>query len=235
MTKNEKIDERKLRIFLIRNNNLVTFFKLFIILVLIFTINLNKKFILYVFYLLIIDLFMLNQKQQRFHKYLVNITIFTMLLVDRLLYCSSNFTVIDVMISIIYIFVILMAIKVDLIANRVKYNFTLWDEELKNIIKKYKILTFIKVLVITSMLLLVKVNILIVVIIGLFNLFQLFLGNSETDKMKRNIADLLIFYISALSILFKSNYNSIINSDMGVILGLLVVIVVFWIIENKKN
>ena len=107
--------------------------------------------------------------------------------------------------------------------------------ELKNIIKKYKILTFIKVLVITSMLLLVKVNILIVVIIGLFNLFQLFLGNSETDKMKRNIADLLIFYISALSILFKSNYNSIINSDMGVILGLLVVIVVFWIIENKKN
>lgn len=231
----KKIDERKLRIFLIRNNNLVTFFKLFIILVLIFTINLNKKFILYVFYLLIIDLFMLNQKQQRFHKYLVNITIFTMLLVDRLLYCSSNFTVIDVMTSILYVFVILMAIKVDLIANRVKYNFTLWDEELKNIIKKYKILTFIKVLVITSMLLLVKVNILIVVIIGLFNLFQLFLGNSETDKMKRNIADLLIFYISALSILFKSNYNSIINSDMGVILGLLVVIVVFWIIENKKN
>lgn len=234
----KKIDERKLRIFLIRNNNLVTFFKLFIILVLIFTINLNKKFILYVFYLLIIDLFMLNQKQQRFHKYLVNITIFTMLLVDRLLYCSSNFTVIDVMTSILYVFVILMAIKVDLIANRVKYNFTLWDEELKNIIKKYKILTFIKVLVITSMLLLVKVNILIVVIIGLFNLFQLFLGNSETDKMKRNIADLLIFYISALSILFKSNYNSIINSDMGVILGLLVIICIFWIIDwiiDKKN
>ena len=231
----KKIDERKLRIFLIRNNNLVTFFKLFIILVLIFTINLNKKFILYVFYLLIIDLFMLNQKQQRFHKYLVNITIFTMLLVDRLLYCSSNFTVIDVMTSILYVFVILMAIKVDLIANRVKYNFTLWDEELKNIIKKYKILTFIKVLVITSMLLLVKVNILIVVIIGLFNLFQLFIGNSETDKMKRNIADLLIFYISALSILFKSNYNSIINSDMGVILGLLVIIIVFWIADNRKN
>ena len=231
----KKIDERKLRIFLIRNNNLVTFFKLFIILVLIFTINLNKKFILYVFYLLIIDLFMLNQKQQRFHKYLVNITIFTMLLVDRLLYCSSNFTVIDVMTSILYVFVILMAIKVDLIANRVKYNFTLWDEELKNIIKKYKILTFIKVLVITSMLLQVKVNILIVVIIGLFNLFQLFIGNSETDKMKRNIADLLIFYISALSILFKSNYNSIINSDMGVILGLLVIIIVFWIADNRKN
>lgn len=234
----KKIDERKLRIFLIRNNNLVTFFKLFIILVLIFTINLNKKFILYVFYLLIIDLFMLNQKQQRFHKYLVNITIFTMLLVDRLLYCSSNFTVIDVMTSILYVFVILMAIKVDLIANRVKYNFTLWDEELKNIIKKYKILTFIKVLVITSMLLLVKVNILIVVIIGLFNLFQLFLGNSETDKMKRNIADLLIFYISALAILFKSDSNSIVSPDMGVILGLLVIICIFWIIDwiiDKKN
>ena len=47
--------------------------------------------------------------------------------------------------------------------------------------------------------------------------------------------DLLIFYISALSILFKADSNSIINSDMGVILGLLVVIIAFWIADNRKN
>lgn len=229
------IDIRKIKVWLMRNRNLINFLKIVIIVLLSIVNNTNEKFVVYVFYLLIFDSLVLIQREQKFCKKLVNIFLIVNILVERLIYIANNYNIANIILSTLYIVVILIATELDLIANRVKYNFTLWDEELKNIIKKYKILTFIKVLVITSMLLLVKVNILIVVIIGLFNLFQLFLGNSETDKMKRNIADLLIFYISALSILFKSNYNSIINSDMGVILGLLVVIVVFWIIENKKN
>lgn len=224
-------DKRKLRIFLIRHNNLITLLKLFMVLLLMFAMNLNKKFISCIFYSLIVDTFMLNKREQRFYKYLLNIMILTMLLSERLLHCSNNFAVIDVMISIIYIFVILIAIKVDLIANKVKYNF----EDLKNIIKKYKILNFVKILIITSMLLLVKVNILLVITIGIFNLFQLFLKNAEIDKIKKRMLDLLIFYISALAILFKSDSNSIVSPDMGVILGLLVVIIAFWIAENKKN
>lgn len=228
-------DIRKIKIWLIRNKNLINFLKICIIILLGIFSRVNEKFIIYIFYLLIFDSLVLIQREQKFCKKLVNIFLIVNILVERLIYIANNYNIANLILSTLYIVVILIATKLDLIANRVKYNFTLWDEELKNIIKKYKILTFIKVLVITSMLLLVKVNILIVVIIGLFNLFQLFLGNSETDKIKRNIADLLIFYISALSILFKSNSNSIINSDMGIILGLLVVIIVFCIIENKKN
>ena len=224
-------DKRKLRIFLIRHNNLITLLKLFMVLLLMFAMNLNKKFISCIFYSLIVDTFMLNKREQRFYKYLLNIMILTMLLSERLLHCSNNFAVIDVMISIIYIFVILIAIKVDLIANKVKYNF----EDLKNIIKKYKILNFVKILIITSMLLLIKVNILLVITIGIFNLFQLFLKNAEIDKIKKRMLDLLIFYISALAILFKSDSNSIVSPDMGVILGLLVVIIAFWIVDNRKN
>lgn len=231
----KKIDIRKIKVWLMRNRNLINFLKIVIIVLLSIVNNTNEKFVIYIFYLLIFDSLVLIQREQKFCKKLVNIFLIVNILVERLIYIANNYNIANLIGSMLYIVVILIVTKLDLIANRVKYNFTLWAEELKNIIKKYKILTFIKVLVITSMLLLVKVNILIVVIIGLFNLFQLFLGNSETDKMKRNIADLLIFYISALSILFKSNYNSIINSDMGVILGLLVVIVVFWIIENKKE
>lgn len=229
------MDIRKIKIWLMRNRNLINFLKIVIIVLLSIFNNTNEKFVIYIFYLLIFDPLVLINKNQRFCKYLVNILILLSILVERLIYIANNYNIANLILSTLYIVVILIATKLDLIANRVKYNFTLWDEELKNIIKKYKILTFIKVLVITSMLLLVKVKVLIVIIIGIFNLFQFFLGNSETDKIKKIISDLLIFYISALSILFKADSNSIINSDMGVILGLLVVIIAFWIADNRKN
>lgn len=231
----KKIDIRKIKVWLMRNRNLINFLKIVIIVLLSIVNNTNEKFVIYIFYLLIFDSLVLIQREQKFCKKLVNIFLIVNILVERLIYIANNYNIANLIGSMLYIVVILIVTKLDLIANRVKYNFTLWAEELKNIIKKYKILTFIKVLVITSMLLLVKVNILIVVIIGLFNLFQLFLGNSETDKMKRNIADLLIFYISALAILFKSDSNSIVSQDMGVILGNLVVIIAFWIADNRKN
>ena len=40
------------------------------------------------------------------------------------------------------------------------------------------------------MLLLVKVNILLVITIGIFNLFQLFLKNAEIDKIKKRMLEI---------------------------------------------
>lgn len=225
------IDIRKIKIWLIRNKNLINFLKICIIILLGIFSRVNEKFIIYVFYLLIFDSLVLIKREQKKCKYIANIFILFSISIERLIYIYKSFNIVNLILAILYIGIIYIAIKVDLIANKVKYNF----EDLKNIIKKYKILTFIKILVITSMLLLVKVKILLVIIIGIFNLFQLFLKNTETDKIKRTMYDLLIFYISAVSILFKADSNSIINSDMGVILGLLVLIIAFWIIENKKN
>lgn len=225
------IDIRKIKIWLIRNKNLINFLKICIIVLLGIFIRANEKFIICIFYLLIFDSLVLIQREQKKCKFLVNIFLLLCVLVERLIYIDKNYNIVNLLSSMLYMTAILIVIRLDLIANRVKYNF----EDLKNIIKKYKILNFVKVLIITSMLLLVKVKVLIVIIIGIFNLFQFFLGNSETDKIKKNISDLLIFYISALSILFKADSNSIINSDMGVILGLLVIIIVFWIADNRKN
>lgn len=225
------IDVRKIKIWLIRNKNLINFLKICIIILLGIFIRANEKFIICIFYLLIFDSLVLIQREQKKCKFLVNIFLLLCVLVERLIYIDKNYNIVNLLSSMLYMTAILIVIRLDLIANRVKYNF----EDLKNIIKKYKILNFVKVLIITSMLLLVKVKVLIVIIIGIFNLFQFFLGNSETDKIKKNISDLLIFYISALSILFKADSNSIINSDMGVILGLLVIIIVFWIADNRKN
>lgn len=227
----ERLNIRKLRIFLIRNNNLVTFFKLFMVLFLMFLMNLNKNFISYMFYLLIFDVFMLNQKERRLYKYLLNIMMLIMLFSERLLHCSNNFAVVDIIISILYIFVILLAIKVDLIANRV----TLWNYGFRRIIKKNEVLMVTKIITIISMLLLVRVNLIIILFVATLNLLQLFIGTSEVDKIKKTIIDLLIFLISALTILFKTDVNAMVeNLDMLAILGILAIIVFYWIRENMK-
>jgi hypothetical protein len=192
-------------------------------------------FFVYVFYLLIFDSLVLIQREQKFCKKLVNIFLIVNILVERLIYIANNYNIANIILSTLYIVVILIATELDLIANRVKYNFTLWDKDLISVVKKDKVLIFIKMIVITSMLLLVKVNILLIITIGVFNLFQLFLKNAEIDKIKKRMLDLLIFYISALAILFKSDSNSIVSQDMGVILGNLVVIIAFWIADNRKN
>lgn len=231
----KKIDERKLRIFLIRNKNLINFLKICIILLLGIFIRANEKFIIYIFYLLIFDSLVLIKREQKDCKYLINIFLLLSILVERLIYIDKNCNIVNLILTMLYIVVILIAIRLDLIANRVKYNFTLWDKDLISVVKKDKVLIFIKMIVITSMLLLVKVNILLIITIGVFNLFQLFLKNAEIDKIKKRMLDLLIFYISALAILFKSDSNSIVSQDMGVILGNLVVIIAFWIADNRKN
>ena len=229
------LDTRKIKIWLIRNKNLINFLKICIIILLGIFIRANEKFIIYIFYLLIFDSLVLIHKNQRFCKYLVNVFILFNILVERLIYIDKNFNIVNLTLAILYIIAITLAIKIDLFSNRVKYDFILWDKDLISVVKKDKVLIFIKMIVITSMLLLVKVNILLIITIGVFNLFQLFLKNAEIDKIKKRMLDLLIFYISALAILFKSDSNSIVSQDMGVILGNLVVIIAFWIADNRKN
>ena len=228
------IDIRKIKIWLIRNKNLINFLKICSIILLSIFSNINEKVVIYIFYLLIFDSLVLIKREQKKCKYIANMFILFSISIERLIYIYKSFNIVNLTLSLLYIGIIYIAVKVDLIANKVKYNF----EDLKNIIKKYKILNFVKILIITSMLLLVKVNILLVITIGIFYLFQLFLKNAEIDKIKKRMLDLLIFYISALAILFKSDSNSIVSPDMGVILGLLVIICIFWIIDwiiDKKN
>ena len=159
------IDVRKIKIWLIRNKNLINFLKICIIILLGIFIRANEKFIIYIFYLLIFDSLVLIQREQKKCKFLVNIFLLLCVLVERLIYIDKNYNIVNLLSSMLYMTAILIVIRLDLIANRVKYNF----EDLKNIIKKYKILNFVKVLIITSMLLLVKVKVLIVIIIGIFN------------------------------------------------------------------
>lgn len=228
------IDVRKIKIWLIRNKNLINFLKICSIILLSIFSNINEKVVIYIFYLLIFDSLVLIKREQKKCKYIANMFILFSISIERLIYIYKSFNIVNLTLSLLYIGIIYIAVKVDLIANKVKYNF----EDLKNIIKKYRILNFVKILIITSMLLLVKVNILLVITIGIFYLFQLFLKNAEIDKIKKRMLDLLIFYISALAILFKSDSNSIVSPDMGVILGLLVIICIFWIIDwiiDKKN
>ena len=184
----KKIDERKLRIFLIRNNNLVTFLKICIIILLGIFIGANEKFIIYIFYLLIFDSLVLIKREQKKCKIIANLFILFSISIERLIYIYKSFNIVNLTLSLLYIGIIYIAVKVDLIANKVKYNF----EDLKNIIKKYKILNFVKILIVTSMLLLVKVNILLVITIGIFYLFQLFLKNAEIDKIKKRMLDLFL-------------------------------------------
>ena len=231
----KKINERKLRIFLIRNKNLINFLKICIIILLGIFSRVNEKFIIYIFYLLIFDSLVLIKREQKKCKIIANLFILLSILVERLIYIANNYNIANLILSMLFILVVLIAIRLDLIANRVKYNFTLWDDEIIRRIKTYKFLNAIKMIIVISILLLTEVNVMVIIFLGTLNLFQLFLSNSEVDRIKKKIIDLLIFYISALAILFKSDSNSIVSPDMGVILGLLVVIIAFWIADNRKN
>lgn len=119
------IDVRKIKIWLIRNKNLINFLKICIIILLGIFIRANEKFIIYIFYLLIFDSLVLINKNQRFCKYLVNVFILFNILVERLIYIDKNFNIVNLTLAILYIIAITLAIKIDLFSNRVKYNFTL--------------------------------------------------------------------------------------------------------------
>lgn len=229
------IDVRKIKIWLIRNKNLINFLKICIIILLGIFIRANEKFIIYIFYLLIFDSLVLIQREQKKCKYLVNIFLLLSILVERLIYIDKNCNIVNLILTMLYIVVILIVIRLDLIANRVKYNFTLWDDEIRRKIKTYKSLNAIKMIIIISILLLTEVNIIVIIFLGTLNLFQLCLSNSEVDRIKKIIIDLMIFLISSVSILFKADVKSIVeNADMIAILGILATISFYWILDKKE-
>lgn len=228
-------DIRKIKIWLIRNKNLINFLKIVIIVLLSIVNNTNEKFVVYVFYLLIFDSLVLIKREQKKCKFLVNIFLLLSILVERLIYLDKNCNMVNLILTMLYIVVTLIAIRLDLIANRVKYNFTLLDDEIRRRIKTYKSLNAIKMLIVISILLLTEVNIIVIIFLGTLNLFQLFLSNSEVDRIKKIIMDLLILYISALAIIFKADANIIIeNADMAAILGILATISFYWILNKKE-
>lgn len=228
-------DIRKIKIWLIRNKNLINFLKIVIIVLLSIVNNTNEKFVVYVFYLLIFDSLVLIKREQKKCKFLVNIFLLLSILVERLIYIDKNCNMVNLILTMLYIVVTLIAIRLDLIANRVKYNFTLLDDEIRRRIKTYKSLNAIKMLIVISILLLTEVNIIVIIFLGTLNLFQLFLSNSEVDRIKKIIMDLLILYISALAIIFKADANIIIeNADMAAILGILATISFYWILNKKE-
>ena len=228
-------DIRKIKIWLIRNKNLINFLKIVIIVLLSIVNNTNEKFVVYVFYLLIFDSLVLIKREQKKCKFLVNIFLLLSILVERLIYIDKNYNIVNLLSSMLYMTAILIVIRLDLIANRVKYNFTLWYDKIRRIIKTYKSLNALKMIIIISILLLIKVNIMVIIFIGILNLLQLFIGNSEVDRIRKKIMDLFIFYISALAIIFKADANIIIeNADMIAILGILATISFYWILNKKE-
>lgn len=228
-------DIRKIKIWLIRNKNLINFLKIVIIVLLSIVNNTNEKFVVYVFYLLIFDSLVLIKREQKKCKFLVNIFLLLSILVERLIYIDKNYNIVNLLLSMLYMTAILIVIRLDLIANRVKYNFTLWYDKIRRIIKTYKSLNALKMIIIISILLLIKVNIMVIIFIGILNLLQLFIGNSEVDRIRKKIMDLFIFYISALAIIFKADANIIIeNADMAAILGILATISFYWILNKKE-
>ena len=228
-------DIRKIKIWLIRNKNLINFLKIVIIVLLSIVNNTNEKFVVYVFYLLIFDSLVLIKREQKKCKFLVNIFLLLSILVERLIYIDKNYNIVNLLSSMLYMTAILIVIRLDLIANRVKYNFTLWYDKIRRIIKTYKSLNALKMIIIISILLLIKVNIMVIIFIGILNLPQLFIGNSEVDRIRKKIMDLFIFYISALVIILKADANIIVeNADMIAILGILATISFYWILNKKE-
>ena len=178
---------------------------------------------------------MLIKREQKKCKFLVNIFLLLSILVERLIYIDKNYNIVNLLSSMLYMTAVLIVIRLDLIANRVKYNFTLWYDKIRRIIKTYKSLNALKMIIIISILLLIKVNIMVIIFIGILNLLQLFIGNSEVDRIRKKIMDLFIFYISALAIIFKADANIIIeNADMIAILGILATISFYWILNKKE-
>lgn len=234
-------DKRKLRIFLIRHNNLITLLKLFVILTVIFIMNLNRKFISCIFYALIFDTFMLNKMEKRFHKYLLNIMIFTMLLIERLLFIEKHYTNFNLMLMIIFLCLIILIIKLDFVANRMnKYNFNIFylnyiDHELKRNMSKRKIRDMFKTISILAIIISLRINIIIIAVTILLLFKQICLKEDQLDKSNNTIIDLVLFLIISLSILFKSNSIKIVESvDLAMILLIGTIIATSWILNNKK-
>lgn len=226
----------KLKRTLFKNRSKMRVLKIVLIFVLMVIMNINKIVTDIMYFGLLFEIVFLNNKHLKFNKYILNITFITMLLIERLLFLEKYFNNLNLMLTIIFLSLIILIIKIDFVANRmIKYNFSIFDYELKINIRKNKMLNMFKTIIILTIIISLRINIIIITVVMLLLFKQICLKEDQLDKNNNTIIDLIVFLILSLSILFKSNSIKIVeNADLAMILLIGTIIAINWIINNKK-
>ena len=221
---------------LFKNRSKIRVLKLVFIFVLMLIININKIVTDIISFGLLFEIFFLNNKHLKFNKYILNITFITILLIERLLFLEKYCNNLNLMLTIIFLSLIILIIKLDFVSNRmIKYNFSIFDHEFKMNINKSKILNMFKTIIILIIIISLKINIIITTVVMLLLFKQICLKEDQLDQINNTIIDLIVFLILSLSILFKSNSIKIVeNIDLAMILLIGTIIATNWIINNKK-
>lgn len=221
---------------LFKNRSKIRVLKIVFIFVLMVIMNINKIVINIMYFGLLFEIVFLNNKHLKFNKYILNITFITMLLIERLLFLEKYFNNLNLMLTIIFLSLIILIIKIDFVANRMmKYNFSIFDHELKINISKSKMLNMFKTIIILTIIISLRINIIIITVVMLFLFKQICLKEDQLDKTNNTAIDLAVLLIISLSILFKSDSIKIVeNTDLAMILLIGTIIAINWMIDNKK-
>lgn len=221
---------------LFKNRSKIRVLKIVFIFVLMVIMNINKMVTDIMYFGLLFEIVFLNNKHLKFNKYILNITFITMLLIERLLFLEKYFNNLNLMLTIIFLSLIILIIKIDFVANRMmKYNFSIFDHELKINISKSKMLNMFKTIIILTIIISLRINIIIITVVMLFLFKQICLKEDQLDKTNNTAIDLAVLLIISLSILFKSDSIKIVeNTDLAMILLIGTIIAINWIIDNKK-
>lgn len=236
MNDNCKFNKFKLKRTLFKNRSKIRVLKIVFMFVLMVIMNINKIVINIMYFGLLFEIVFLNNKHLKFNKYILNITFITMLLIERLLFLEKYFNNLNLMLTIIFLILIILIIKIDFVANRmIKYNFSIFDHELKINISKSKMLNMFKTIIILTIIISLRINIIIIIIVMLLLFKQICLKEDQLDKTNNTAIDLAVLLIISLSILFKSDSIKIVeNTDLAMILLIGTIIAINWMIDNKK-
>lgn len=234
MNDNCKFNKFKLKRTLFKNRNKIRVLKIVFMFVLMVIMNINKIVINIMYFGLLFEIVFLNNKHLKFNKYILNITFITMLLIERLLFLEKYFNNLNLMLTIIFLSLIILIIKIDFVANRmIKYNFSIFDHELN--ISKSKMLNMFKTIIILTIIISLRINIIIITVVMLFLFKQICLKEDQLDKTNNTAIDIVVLLVISLSILFKSDSIKIVeNTDLAMILLIGTIIAINWMIDNKK-
>lgn len=221
---------------LFKNRSKIRVLKIIFIFALMLIMNINKIVTDIMYFGLLFEISFLNNKHLKFNKYILNITFITMLLIERLLLLEKSYTHLNLMLTIIFLCLIILIIKIDFVANRmIKYNFSIFDHELKINMSKIKIRDMFKTIIILTIIISLRINIIIIIIVMLLLFKQICLKEDQLDKTNNTAIDLAVLLIISLSILFKSDSIKIVeNTDLAMILLIGTIIAINWMIDNKK-
>ena len=233
---NCKFNKFKLKRTLLKNRSKIRVLKIVLIFVLMVIMNINKIVTDIIYFGLLFEISFLNNKHLKFNKYILNITFITMLLIERLLFLEKSYNHLNLLLMIIFLCLIILIIKIDFVANRmIKYNFSIFDHELKINMSKIKIRDMFKTISILVVMFSLRINTIIIAVIMLLLFKQICLKEDQLDKNNNTVIDLILVLIISLSILFKSNSIKIVeNVDLAMILLVVTIIAINWILNNKK-